>query len=222
MMSTMGLQCGVQAPQRATFGCDVKGLRPAQAPVRAATRQVTRASSSAFAGAEVPDMNKRTTMNLLLVGALGLPITAMAGPFIYFFFPKGAGSSAGGLTAKDALGNDVKASAWLATHKKGDRSLTQGLKADATYLIVNDDGEIEKYGLNAVCTHLGCVVPWNGTENKFKCPCHGSQYNFQGKVVRGPAPLSLALAHCDVKEDMVVFTPWTEKDFRTGLDPWWA
>ena len=27
------------------------------------------------------------------------------------------------------------------------------------------------------------------TENKFKCPCHGSQYNNEGKVVRGPAPL---------------------------------
>ena len=26
-------------------------------------------------------------------------------------------------------------------------------------------------------------------ENKFKCPCHGSQYNNEGKVVRGPAPL---------------------------------
>ena len=40
-----------------------------------------------------------------------------------------------------------------------------------------------------VCTHLGCVVPWNSAENKFICPCHGSQYNNQGKVVRGPAPL---------------------------------
>src|SRR4051812_48456891 len=34
-----------------------------------------------------------------------------------------------------------------------------------------------------------CV--WLGVqnENKFMCPCHGSQYNAQGKVVRGPAPL---------------------------------
>ena len=30
--------------------------------------------------------------------------------------------------AKDALGNDVKATTWLATHAAGDRSLTQGLK----------------------------------------------------------------------------------------------
>ena len=35
------------------------------------------------------------------------------------------------------------------------------LQADATYLIVNENAAIEKYGLNAVCTHLGCVVPWN-------------------------------------------------------------
>ncbi len=34
------------------------------------------------------------------------------------------------------------------------------LQGDPTYLIVNTDGVVEKYGLNAVCTHLGCVVPW--------------------------------------------------------------
>jgi hypothetical protein len=43
------------------------------------------------------------------------------------------------------------------------------LQGDATYLIVTDDGKIENYGLNAVCTHLGCVVPWNKAENKFMC-----------------------------------------------------
>jgi cytochrome b6-f complex iron-sulfur subunit len=40
--------------------------------------------------------------------------------------------------------------------------------------------------------------------------------------VRGPAPLSLALAHADVSEDEnVVLTTWTETDFRTGERPWW-
>jgi cytochrome b6-f complex iron-sulfur subunit len=40
------------------------------------------------------------------------------------------------------------------------------------------------------------------------CPCHGSQYNAEGKKIRGPAPLSLALAHCDIVDDLVSFTPW--------------
>lgn len=35
------------------------------------------------------------------------------------------------------------------------------VQGDATYLIVKKDGTITDYGLNAVCTHLGCVVPWN-------------------------------------------------------------
>ena len=103
----------------------------------------------------------------------------------------------------------------------GSRELVQGLKGDATYLIVKEDKTIENFALNAVCTHLGCVVPWNKAENKFMCPCHGSQYNNQGKVVRGPAPLSLALAHVSDVEGKVTLTPWTEEDFRTGLKPWW-
>jgi cytochrome b6-f complex iron-sulfur subunit len=73
------------------------------------------------------------------------------------------------------------------------------LKGDATYLVSNETG-VKDFGINAVCTHLGCVVPWNKAENKFMCPCHGSQYNSDGKVVRGPAPLSLAIAHVNVDE----------------------
>ena len=60
--------------------------------------------------------------------------------------------------------------------------MVQGLKGDATYLIVNEEGAIKDFALNAVCTHLGCVVPWNKAENKFMCPCHGSQYNSDGML----------------------------------------
>jgi len=91
-----------------------------------------------------------------------------------------------------------------------------------SYLIVKDDKTLETYGLNAVCTHLGCVVPWSAANNKFMCPCHGSQYAPTGAVVRGPAPLPLALAHCDVAEDgKIMFSPWTETDFRTDGKGWW-
>ncbi|PON66960.1 Rieske iron-sulfur protein [Trema orientale] len=172
----------------------------------------------------VPDMGKRKLMNLLLLGAISLPTAAMLVPYATFFAPPGSGGAGGGTIAKDAIGNDVVADVWLKTHGPGDRTLTQGLKGDPTYLVVEKDRTLATYGINAVCTHLGCVVPWNAAENKFICPCHGSQYNDQGRVVRGPAPLSLALAHADVNVDdgKVVFVPWVETDFRTGEDPWWA
>ncbi|KAG1678308.1 hypothetical protein FOA52_013929 [Chlamydomonas sp. UWO 241] len=187
-------------------------------PVPAARTSVIRAAS---ASSEVPDMEKRNIMNLLLAGGVALPVGGLAVPFALFFVPKSAGGDGAGLAAKDALGNDVTLAGWLKTHPNGDHSLTQGLKGDPTYLVVNETG-IENFGINAVCTHLGCVVPWVGAENKFKCPCHGSQYNNQGKVIRGPAPLSLALAHITINDsDGVIFSPWTETDFRTGEEPWW-
>ncbi|XXG83223.1 hypothetical protein AAC387_Pa10g1025 [Persea americana] len=170
----------------------------------------------------VPDMGKRELMNLLLLGALSLPTAGMLVPYASFFVPPGSGSGTGGIVAKDALGNDVIASEWVKIHGPGDRTLTQGLKGDPTYLVVEPDRTIATYGINAVCTHLGCVVPWNAAENKFICPCHGSQYNNQGMVVRGPAPLSLALAHADIDDGKVLFVPWVETDFRTGENPWWA
>ncbi|XP_074380735.1 cytochrome b6-f complex iron-sulfur subunit 2, chloroplastic isoform X2 [Apium graveolens] len=163
--------------------------------------------ASSIPADRVPDMDKRNTMNLLLLGALSLPGTAMLVPYATFFAPPGSGGGGGGTPAKDALGNDVIAEEWLKTHGPGDRTLTQGLKGDPTSLVVENDKTLATYGINAVCTHLGCVVPWNKAENKFTCPCHGSQYNNQGKVVRGPAPLSLALAHADIDDGKVLFVP---------------
>jgi glycine/D-amino acid oxidase-like deaminating enzyme/nitrite reductase/ring-hydroxylating ferredoxin subunit len=56
----------------------------------------------------------------------------------------------------------------------------------------------EKYGayrdvngalhfVSAECKHLGCIVKWNGDEKSWDCPCHGSRYTHEGKVINGPA-----------------------------------
>jgi cytochrome b6-f complex iron-sulfur subunit len=177
-----------------------------------------------FSGAsDVPDLGRRQFMNLLTFGTITGTALGALYPVVKYFIPPSSGGTGGGLIAKDALGSDIIVSEFVASRNPGDRALAQGLKGDPTYLVVGEDKTLKNYGINAVCTHLGCVVPWNGSENKFKCPCHGSQYDETGKVVRGPAPLSLALAHADLTEDgKVSLTPWTETDFRTNEDPWWA
>jgi cytochrome b6-f complex iron-sulfur subunit len=167
-------------------------------------------------------MGRRQFMNLLTFGAVTGTALGALYPVVKYFIPPSSGSGSGGVTAKDALGNDILVSDFLANHKTGERALAQGLKGDPTYIVVEGEQALANYGINAVCTHLGCVVPWNSGENKFICPCHGSQYDNTGKVVRGPAPLSLALVHANVQDDKVSFTPWTETDFRTGDDPWWS
>jgi len=167
------------------------------------------------------DQDRRNLMNLILVGSAAVTIGGLAVPYIAFFLPPGSGGGGGGVPAKDALGNEIMEAEYLASKQVGDHSLAQGLKGDATYLIITPEKTIESYGLNAVCTHLGCVVPWSAPNNKFMCPCHGSQYAPDGHVVRGPAPLPLALAHTEITDGKIIFTTWTETDFRTGGKGWW-
>jgi menaquinol-cytochrome c reductase iron-sulfur subunit len=42
-----------------------------------------------------------------------------------------------------------------------------------------------------ICPHLGCYYNWSDAANRFMCPCHGSQYTFDGTHVAGPAPRGL-------------------------------
>ncbi|HLW88040.1 MAG TPA: Rieske 2Fe-2S domain-containing protein [Terriglobales bacterium] len=53
----------------------------------------------------------------------------------------------------------------------------------------------------ARCTHLGCTPDWKPSENKFKCPCHGSGYDSEGVNFEGPAPRPMDRAHIETAPD---------------------
>ena len=53
----------------------------------------------------------------------------------------------------------------------------------------------------ARCTHLGCTPDWKASENKFKCPCHGSGYDDEGVNFEGPAPRPMDRAFVQLTPD---------------------
>jgi cytochrome b6-f complex iron-sulfur subunit len=53
----------------------------------------------------------------------------------------------------------------------------------------------------AKCTHLGCTPDWKPSENKFKCPCHGSGYDSEGVNFEGPAPRPMDRAQVELAPD---------------------
>lgn len=44
---------------------------------------------------------------------------------------------------------------------------------------------------NATCPHLGCTVHWDGLSERFRCACHGGNFDRQGNVLAGPPPRPL-------------------------------
>ena len=55
--------------------------------------------------------------------------------------------------------------------------------------------------LDAKCTHLGCTPNWLETQDKFKCPCHGSGFYRSGINFEGPAPRPLDRFQLSLAED---------------------
>lgn len=53
------------------------------------------------------------------------------------------------------------------------------------------DASGEIHLCSAVCPHLGCIVAWNAAEGTWDCPCHGSRFTAEGRVIAGPAESDL-------------------------------
>lgn len=66
--------------------------------------------------------------------------------------------------------------------------------------IVNDNGRKvgmykdengKEFKIIPKCMHLGCELSWNDLDKTWDCPCHGSRYTFEGKLIYGPSKKDL-------------------------------
>jgi len=95
----------------------------------------------------------------------------------------------------------LKTQGWVGAHFIGDRLASAeatsdsevppgearvvrtGLKKSGVYR----DPEGTVHAVSLRCTHLGCLVHFNEAERTWDCPCHGSRFDVDGKVLSGPA-----------------------------------
>lgn len=76
----------------------------------------------------------------------------------------------------------------LLTDVPGVDELPVHVPAGRFYLVQTEDGLL---ALRQVCAHLDCLLGWDQQSRRFLCPCHGSQFAADGRVLSGPATRSL-------------------------------
>lgn len=128
-----------------------------------------------FAGNQPARMNRRNFTRNATLSASGLMVAGLAGGFVRFIWPNKTG----------AFGSEILVPAEQIPEMNG-----QPLRnaQGRFWLVHNEDGLLALY---TKCPHLGCAVPYVGGDEPYRCPCHGSIYDYNGVYLGGPAPRSM-------------------------------
>lgn len=118
------------------------------------------------------EVSRRGFLRGFMWGTLGLLLAEIAGAGLALFWPKKI----------KGFGSVVRAGS-LDDFPVG--SVTR--VRDGRFYIARLS-ENELIALYWKCPHLGCTVPFKESDDRFVCPCHGSEYEKTGQNVAGPAP----------------------------------
>lgn len=89
----------------------------------------------------------------------------------------------------------------LVSVRKSDLPLSGALVYREARLALMRRENGEPYALSLLCTHLGCLVTVH--EERIACPCHGSEFDLQGNVLKGPADRPLRRFTVDERDGMI-------------------
>ena len=82
----------------------------------------------------------------------------------------------------------------------------------SVWVIRHSESEYTVY--SPICPHLGCHFKWDSGTDHFECPCHGSVFTVNGKVIGGPAPRPLDTLPHKI-ENGVLYVEWER--FKVGI-----
>jgi cytochrome b6-f complex iron-sulfur subunit len=100
--------------------------------------------------------------------------------------------------------------------------VNERFKAEWGFWVVRSsryNGQDIIYAIQSVCTHLGCPPNWLASEQKFKCPCHGSGFYISAINFEGPAPRPLERFKISQADDGQLVVDKSQK-FQEELGQW--
>lgn len=74
------------------------------------------------------------------------------------------------------------------------------IKHEGESFAVYKEKEGKIHVLKSTCPHVHCEVRWNGAELSWDCPCHGSRFNVNGKMLTGPTVKDLQRIDIEERE----------------------
>ncbi|MEJ2639436.1 MAG: Rieske 2Fe-2S domain-containing protein [Desulfosarcinaceae bacterium] len=116
-------------------------------------------------------------LNYIWMGSIALLTLQTGGLGIYYALPRFKAGEFGGR---------IKVGRVVDLPSPGDPPLS--VPKGKFWLVRSEQSLLALY---KACTHLDCMFDWNPHEGKFICPCHGSQFARDGRLLSGPAPRSL-------------------------------
>ena len=137
---------------------------------------------------------------VLLGAGLGLVTAGVAACATYGKKPAAAGESSTTTAAPSASGGPGAPAAKVIA-KTADVPVGSGVIVDKVVVTQPTAGVFK--GFSSTCTHKGCTVD-KIADGTIDCPCHGSKFNLDGTVAKGPAQDPLATENVTVQGDSIV------------------
>jgi len=152
---------------------------------------------------DMQSMNRRSFMARTIIGIvvfIGAALTATLGGFgVIPALRKKTPSWSDAGTAGDLVVDQPQERRFSEIVKSGWQAEKQ---ERVIWIVKKSDTSVVAYSSN--CTHLGCGYRWVAAQQRFACPCHGSIFDINGKVLAGPAPRPLDTLSARIENNRIL------------------
>ena len=134
-------------------------------------------------------ISRRTFVDWIIKGGIFTTLAGMLLPALSYLWPvMGRGPS----MEMEEVGRVEDIPVW------GSKKVIVGGSA---LLLIRTPKDFKAY--SAICTHLGCIVDWDGRKQEIVCPCHAGIFDIEGRVVTGPPPKPLPFYQVNVADGKI-------------------